>query len=425
MNSSASLRVRRDRASARDERGQVVLLMALGIVAIVGVAALAIDASFMYEKRNRLHAAADAAAKSMAMEVRRGNFSSGSLLAYAQREVTAQGFNNSVIQSVNCPPSTGAYTGGVCGTTSSYVEVILQETTATFFASVLSFTSMAPGARAVAGSAISTTCLIALGTSGVGLNLSNNAVISAPNCNLAVNSTSTGAITLTNNARITALSVGVTGTATVSNNATITPTAQIGVPPSSDPLAALAAPTVTSPCTTNSATPGNAYTLTNNASATISAGTYCGFSISNNSTLNLNAGVYSIGAHGINIANNSRINGTGGVLIYNYGGGEIFIGNNAQLNIVAPTTGTWAGIGIFQPSSNTRTLNVSNNARYTVSGVSYTPNAQFRVFNNAVLDGACMVIVALSMNIENNGGTLASNCSAFGGNPLRKVAIAE
>ena len=47
----------------RGERGQVIVLTALSMTMLLGIAALSVDAAFMYDKRNRLYAAADAAAK--------------------------------------------------------------------------------------------------------------------------------------------------------------------------------------------------------------------------------------------------------------------------------------------------------------------------------------------------------------------------
>ncbi len=416
------LRLTQRRRSARNERGQIVLMSALVLPVILGIAALAIDASFMYEKRNRLHAAADSAAKSAALEVRRGNTSGANLLAYAQREVIAQGFNSSVISAVNCPPTSGSYTGGTCGTTSSYVEVILQESTSTFFAKVLGFSSMSPRARAVAGASFGTTCMITLGTSGLGLDISNNANLNGPECAIAVNSASSPAVTVGNNGHVNVESVSITGSYSVGNNGSISPTPETATPPASDPLSGLAAPSVSSPCTTNGS-PGTPYSLGNNASGSVGPGTYCGFNLANNATLTLTPGNYVISG-GISIGNNSKVNGTGGVMIYNLSG-ILQLNNNSQLNIVAPTTGTWAGVGFFQPASNTQTINITNNGIYNVTGITYAPNGAFRVSNNGNMTGACSIIVALSVALANNAGTLASDCSTFGGNPLRSVAIAE
>src|SRR5713101_993918 len=152
--------------NARDDRGQILILTALSMVALLVNAALSIDASFMYDKRNKLHAAADAAAKSGAIEVHRSanptTVSLTWLQAFADQQVTAHGFTpsraggtTSVV--VNHPPLTGSYTGNV-----NYVEVIASERTSTFFGAVLGWTSVTPGARAVAGTSSNPNCLITL-----------------------------------------------------------------------------------------------------------------------------------------------------------------------------------------------------------------------------------------------------------------------
>ena len=71
----------------RGERGQILLLTALSMTTLLAMAALSIDASFMYDKRNRLYAAADAGAKSAALEVRRGNTTPANLQAFADHGV--------------------------------------------------------------------------------------------------------------------------------------------------------------------------------------------------------------------------------------------------------------------------------------------------------------------------------------------------
>jgi len=64
------------------ERGQILIITALGMIMLLGVAGLSIDASYMYDKRNKLFAAADAAAKIGAAEVHRNaSVSAGALQA--------------------------------------------------------------------------------------------------------------------------------------------------------------------------------------------------------------------------------------------------------------------------------------------------------------------------------------------------------
>src|SRR5689334_8299547 len=54
-----------------NERGAILILTALVLTALLGITALALDASFMYDKRNAFGAAADAAALATAKEYKR------------------------------------------------------------------------------------------------------------------------------------------------------------------------------------------------------------------------------------------------------------------------------------------------------------------------------------------------------------------
>jgi Flp pilus assembly protein TadG len=67
----ARWRWRRTHAARPRERGQILILTAISMTALIGMAGLSVDTSFMYDKRNRLSAATDAAAKTAALEVHR------------------------------------------------------------------------------------------------------------------------------------------------------------------------------------------------------------------------------------------------------------------------------------------------------------------------------------------------------------------
>ena len=54
---------------SHQESGQILVLTTVSMIALLGIMALTLDTSFMFEKRNRLHTAADAAAKSAAIEI--------------------------------------------------------------------------------------------------------------------------------------------------------------------------------------------------------------------------------------------------------------------------------------------------------------------------------------------------------------------
>ena len=93
---------------ARCEHGQILVVTAVSLVALLGIAALSIDAAYMYDQRNKLYAAADAAAKSSAFAYKQNT--SSNLFEFARHEVTLMGLTPVV--STNC--STSAGSTGVC-----------------------------------------------------------------------------------------------------------------------------------------------------------------------------------------------------------------------------------------------------------------------------------------------------------------------
>src|SRR5438552_15089454 len=117
----------------KSERGQILIVNVASLVMLLGVAALSIDASFMYDKRNKLYAAADAAAKSAAAEVHRNpGVSTTDLRTFANHEVSALGLDPGVSTTVtiNHPPANGPFTCAASPTTcSNYVEAIVSALT--------------------------------------------------------------------------------------------------------------------------------------------------------------------------------------------------------------------------------------------------------------------------------------------------------
>jgi len=83
-----------DRGQGNGESGSILILTALTMAVLLGIAALSLDISFMYDKQNRLYAAADAGAKSAAFELKlNSSISLTDLQTFANQEVSAYGFN--------------------------------------------------------------------------------------------------------------------------------------------------------------------------------------------------------------------------------------------------------------------------------------------------------------------------------------------
>ena len=388
-------------------------MTALGLVMLLGITALAVDASFFYDTRNRMAAAADAAALGAAQELLRSG--SANLQAFANHEVTLHHFNpnGEVTVTVNSPPQN---TGSPFYNNANFVEVIVSRDVPTFFMKLYGRSAMTVGARAVAGIGVSSSCLITLGSTGVGLSIDKNSVISAAGCALSVNSTDPAAVTVLQNTTVTAASIDVTGGTSINPSSTVTPPPNTGAPPAFDPLASLPAPT---PGSCFGATP---YVVPDASTVTLDAHTYCGLQIGKNSFITLNAGIYIITGTGLSIGKSTSTTGSG-VMIYN-STGSITVSGATIWDLSAPTSGTYTGIVLFQDRANANAVDFLKDGTYTLSGAFYLPSADLTFGKSAGLSTDCALFIVNSINMVSSD-TLSNTCSAFGGSPIHLVTVAE
>lgn len=402
------------------ERGSVLLLTALSMVALLGMVALAVDASFMYTERNRLAAAADSAAKSAAWELRRGG---SNIQAFANREVAVHGFapnpGGDTDVTVAIPPDSGAFVGQ-----SGYAKVTVGRTTPTVFGTILGWANLRPVVTATAGTSPSPVCIYVLGTASDALSLANNVVVNMPNCGII----DSGGAAVGNSANTRITTAGVSLASGSCPNASNMPNCLTGGPPAVDPL--LAVPPLTQPANgTQSACPSE-NVIAANTTLTIDPGTYCGFKFMDNSTLVMNSGEYYISGRIYNRNPGTTMTWNGSrVLIYLAGpDGQVDIdSNDVTIDLSARIGGTYNGILFYQQRGNTRAASLSkNNANsMTMSGALYFPDADLSVKNNnGVVTNDCTVIVAKTLDFNNNSN-LTNTCGAYSGSPLMTVTIAE
>jgi Flp pilus assembly protein TadG len=136
------------RYARNSEQGSILIMTALSLVILLGVTALAVDTSYMFDYRNRMAAAADAAALAGA-RAKKAGYTGTNLIRFAQNQAYLNGFQhgaNNVSVSINNGPASGPFAGNT-----AYVEAIITRATPTFFARVLGRSSLTVTARAVAG----------------------------------------------------------------------------------------------------------------------------------------------------------------------------------------------------------------------------------------------------------------------------------
>jgi hypothetical protein len=404
----------------KNEAGQALVFAAVGLVVIIGFAGLGIDMGMLrYQKRLQQTAAdsgAVAGANNLAFPA------SGGVTAGAKNASAGNGFTdgaNNVTVTVNNPPTSGPHNGNA-----KYVEVLVTAVQPTYFMKVLGVNSETLTARAVATNVSGVTsgggCLYTLGppNSAIeGVNVIGSAVLNAPTCGINDN----GDFTTAGKAlTVCAGTFGVSGTAdstggqgTTCGNKAVTCTAQAGpcpatgMPAATDPLSSLSPPC--SPCTGGSSISidgkgnfsGTGVTYSNGV-YTISPGTYSSISISGTGSGNsvvFSPGTFIIdGAGGLTIPGNATISGTG-VTFYFSGSATMNMTGTPTINLTAPSSGTYAGILMYQDPADTAGPSLGGNSGSFFDGALYFPKAKVTFFgNNTSISVAIVVADAFAVS---------------------------
>ena len=152
---------------------------------------------------------------------------------------------------------------------------------------------------------------------------------------------------------------------------------QPGVAPVSDPLGFLTLPDTNS----LSCTAPSGGTLTGSIGPGSAGGTVC---YSGNVTLTnvtLNQGTY-VFTGNVTLSGNVST-GTGGATI-DLASGSLTANTGSTLNLTAPTTGSYSGIALMAPASNTNQLTFgTGTASGAINGIIYAPGAQLFLHDNA------------------------------------------
>jgi Flp pilus assembly protein TadG len=392
---------------------------------LIGMLGLGTETGTWYLTKRKLQSAADAAAIAGAYET-----TSGARTTSATSSVYSNGFpsGSGVTITVNNPPLSGTYTAN-----NNAVEVIVSQSQTTLFASVFMTSHPTITARAVAlgtSTATGNACILALSSTGTGINM-NGSTVNQPNCVVASDSTTSTSISM-NGSHLTALSYYSMGTlfangSTVTTTNSNTPSATTPIP---DPYTSVAAPT-----------PGVCPAANNAAvimsTTTLNPGTYCNGITLNGAHVTLNPGIYIMDRGNFNV-NGSTLTGTGVTIALTSSTGSNYANftlNGSTMNISAPTAASGdatAGIAIYQDRRATvGNSDVINGSGSSITGALYFPKGAL-TFNGAGSSGtpSCMQIIANTM-LLNGTGYLTNTCAGSGmaaistGSGVMTVALKE
>jgi putative Flp pilus-assembly TadE/G-like protein len=430
------------------QRGQALVFVAVGLVALLGFIGLGIDVGTLRYQKRLQQTAADAAAVAGASNLGFSGIQTGAQNASALNGFTDNSGSACAAPSTNLalgttavivcnPPITGPHTGDA-----KYVEAYVSVGQPTYFSKIFGVNSETITARAVAtnfsGAGGSTSgdktgCLYTLGSpssSIEGVAINGSSILNAPTCGILDNGdyNSKG-----NKLIVNADTFGVGGTGNISGpGGSVTCTAgtsacpSYGVPATSDPMGSVSPP-CSSPCSpgTSISIDGNgnfsgsgASNVTYNSATqtyTIQPGTYSGINIQGTGGGNnvvFAPGTYIIdGTSGCNascvsIPGNATISGNG-VTFYFTNSSTIQMNGNPIINLTAPSSGTYADILMWQdkndtnvgPNPNGPTL--GGNSGSTYDGILYFPSDQLTFYgnNNSISVG---VVIFDSMALSGN-----------------------
>jgi Flp pilus assembly protein TadG len=379
--------IRRRHAAERDgERGQVLIIFTIAIVAIIAVAGLLVDGGMAWTNRRMAQNGADVAALAAAKSYSTSGSAATATTAansiaatngYAKNYTDCSGRAKNDGVTVNIPPASGAHSGQ-----SGYAEVIVQRPMKTSFSALLGQSCWMVSARAVAVASnndVATCNFCSLNNSsknhtlvinaGANLRVDGDIVVDSSNGGYTPGTCQTQQWNVCGDAfdvfgaggTISAKTISVTGGWETHNNdiavADAPPTgcAEYPKPPSqsqqsnvcihvpaiADPLndpskpgSAVQAPSVgsapaagTNGCPAGSAVPtGTAASPTlmtiTSGNKTICPGTYYGGLAITGGNVTMSGGIYIMVGGGFSVTGSAGVDGRSGVMIYSEGGGS-------------------------------------------------------------------------------------------------------
>lgn len=430
-----------------DRSGAAAVTLAFSLTAIVGMAGLGSEAASWYFTHRAMQGAADAAAITGAATLAAG---ATSTLAQTDAKSVAANFNfidgtaNTNV-TVNSPPASGSHAGD-----SNYIEVLITQTQQRQLTSLFMSTNPNIQARSIAFANRNVSdqgCVLALTTdTTTGINVSGSTNMSFSGCALYDNAAGGTALNLNGSATVSAAAAYVHGSISGSG-LTTTDGAYTGTNPIADPYASVNVPSYSNPsCKTQNKVHVNAG---NTASYDASNATdnICVFNndvqVDGGATLIFCPGVYIFKTGSLIIQGNGTLlappatnpsppnachSMTGGVTIIftNDPGGNPGIANiasNATIRLIAPTTGTTAGLALFQDrlpcngngnNNNGCNNSVSGGTTNGITGAIYFPNAAVNYTGGSAAGGSlCTQLIANTITLSGSP-TFQSGCSSAG-----------
>ena len=386
-----------------DRSANTAIMFALSLPVLVGMAGLGVETGYWYFKQRELQTAADVAAIAGAVEKRSGK-TYAQIAAAATTEATEHGYVPGTIV-VNNPPTSGSHIN------TDSVEVLLTMPTTRFFSQLMQDGQVLLHARGVAQASVGgEACILALDPTANGaVTFTGNNLTLINGCNVMSNSLSNSALIVSGSADVTVPCVLSAGGMSVDDGLNLTDCSepQSNVPPANDPFAGLAQPAVSGACLS---LPGGL------AAMTLSPGRYCGGG-NLKGTKTFSSGVYVMDGGTFRINSGAIVSGSS-VTFFLTNDATVDFNGNADIDLSAPTSGTYKGILFYGDPDNSYNSNKFNGtASSKLTGALYFPAQDVEFLGNFSGTDGCMRVVSRTVKFTGNLN-LNSDCSAYGLNSM-------
>jgi hypothetical protein len=418
-------------AGRRPRRGAIAAQVAVMLTVLLGVAALALDGGILMVERRHAQAAADAAALAAAYDLLSDSSPYTTTKQTGQNVATANYTNTTHLKTptVNIPPTQGTWKNVAPASSSSgdvgYVEVIVEWDQPRLFSGIFGSAPIPVTARAVARvkEGLTNVNILVLNSGNTSAALKvhgSKSVMTVPGA-IVVDATSSSALTATGSgvAVVSQSEIDVVGGISGSNvyapSQGVQTNVNTGATSVPDPLAQLAVPDP-STLTVQKSSPYTAPGGTTTINPGIYQGTYSpsgggkytpAITVNSGSTLKLNPGIYYLEGGGLSVSGGGTLDGTAGVMIYNgqtigstnpVSVGPISVSGGGVVKLTPMTTGTYAGISIFQDRTATAPLSISGGTGTDIEGAIYAAKAAATVTGGSnIIPGAAFITDTLDI----------------------------
>jgi Flp pilus assembly protein TadG len=387
--------------SRKKERGQALVIIALAIVGLAGMAGLVIDGGNAFLDRRNAQNAADSAALAAALARVKGeaNVQGTALDAARQNGYDNNGTTNTV--EFHIPPVSGPNKGKA-----EYIQVIITSHVKTYVASVVGWRELKNTVTAVARTKPSEVREILDGLAVISLAPKSNCMndvsfyvhgeatlditgggvfVNSNNDQCAFIQKGSGSIRIRDNHRI-----NVVGAASIQKPQLLTPGVTVGSVPFSYPP----------PFFMPKVGCGDKEAQINEDGSSMSSGSW-GEDFPPPGVTHLDAGVYCLD-HGIKIENDLE----GSNIVLKVEDGDVHFNGSANIVLNAPSNGEYAGLLLYMPMDNHGKLVLNGAADSKIKGTILAPGAEVHINGNDSTTGFRSQIIGYTIDVDGDSNVV-------------------